>query len=399
MNKPRLVSALSFACAVVLNAFAIEPQGQPATSQATSHADSWPFHTGGLAGHPKVMTYNVYQGTDFVEVLKASDETQFLIAVGQTLSQVRATQPHERMKAIARQIAQGSPDLVSVQELAQWSSGSFDTATRSCGTMTIEFDMAEDLLDALAERGARYTVAVAAPQFTIPPTPGLMPSGEFFCAQLINQVALLARDDGKASQFSLSNPQAGTYQHVLTVATPYGIVPLPRGWGAVDVAWHKRKFRFIGTHLESADPAIRREQATELRAGPAMTPLPTVIAMDSNIDAAALPPDLTYLDFIAENFHDVWSAVHPELSGYTCCQAQLLNNSLSQLSQRFDLILTRGPIRVKEVAVRGADAESKTAAGLWPSDHAAVEARLVLHASGRNCGFRCEDDSSSLDND
>lgn len=114
--------------------------------------------------------------------------------------------------------------------------------------------------------------------------------------------------------------------------------------------------------------------------------------MDSNVDAASLPPDLTYLDFIAENFHDAWSALYPAAPGYTCCQAQLLDNPQSQLSQRLDLILTRGPIRPKTIALRGADPESKPATGLWPSDHAAVVARLVIHPSGRGCRYRCEED-------
>jgi hypothetical protein len=60
------------------------------------------INTGGFASVPaqaqlskgdgdlRVMTYNVDEGTDFIEAQKATDLTQFLIAVGQTITQVRA---------------------------------------------------------------------------------------------------------------------------------------------------------------------------------------------------------------------------------------------------------------------------------------------------------------------
>jgi hypothetical protein len=49
-------------------------------------------------GDLRVMTYNVDQGTDFVELASAANETQFLVAVGQTITQVRATNPPAECK-------------------------------------------------------------------------------------------------------------------------------------------------------------------------------------------------------------------------------------------------------------------------------------------------------------
>ena len=68
-------------------------------------------------GDLRVMTYNANEGTDFLEVEQAGTTTQFLIAVGQTITQVRATRPPERMQALASQIAGASPMLVSLQEV------------------------------------------------------------------------------------------------------------------------------------------------------------------------------------------------------------------------------------------------------------------------------------------
>jgi hypothetical protein len=39
------------------------------------------------------MTYNVDEGTDFIEIGQATTAPQFLVAVGQTIAQVRATNP------------------------------------------------------------------------------------------------------------------------------------------------------------------------------------------------------------------------------------------------------------------------------------------------------------------
>jgi hypothetical protein len=64
--------------------------------------------------------------------------------------------------------------------------------------------------------------------------------------------------------------------------------------------------------------------------------------------------------------------------GFTCCQAPLGNNVVSELSQRIDLILPIGPVEVQNIALFGADAASKTAEGLWSSDHPGVAAQVVI---------------------
>ena len=51
-----------------------------------------------------VMTYNVNEGTDFLQVVGATTELQFLLGVGQVITQVQGTIPPERMQAVAREI-------------------------------------------------------------------------------------------------------------------------------------------------------------------------------------------------------------------------------------------------------------------------------------------------------
>jgi hypothetical protein len=146
----------------------------------------------------------------------------------------------------------------------------------------------------------------------------------------------------------------------------------------VDVQFNNRAFRFIGTDLDATDANVRELQAGELRSGPANTGLPVIIAMDSNSQAAPLPQDAAYLDFLAAGYNDAWSDIFPNVPGFTCCQAQLDNNPVSELLLRIDLILTRGPVEVQNIALFGADAASKTADGLWPSDHAGIAAQVII---------------------
>jgi hypothetical protein len=329
-------------------------------------------------GDLRVMTYNANEGTDFLQVQAATNLEQFLIAVGQTIVQVQATNPPARMQALAKQIIAASPALVSLQELDQWSTGPLDPTTFTCGPMTLEFDMVQELLDALAQQGAHYKLAQQAQQYAFPPIPGLILPSTFLCVQTVNHVAILARTDLDPSKFQWSNPRSAQYVNTLYFPTPLGTLPLPRAWVSVDATSHGRNFRFIGTHLESVDPTIRRLQAAELRNGPANTSLPVVIAMDSNAPAAPLPQDPAYIDFMDAGYSDVWSELFPSSLGLTCCQAELDNNLISQLYQRIDLILTLGPVGAQNIALFGETQASKTSDGLWPSDHAGVAGQLVI---------------------
>lgn len=329
-------------------------------------------------GNLRVMTYNVDEGTDFIEVQSATTTAQFLVAVGRTITNVRATNPPARMQAVAQQIMAAAPTLVSLQEVDRWSSGPFNPLTGMCGALTAEFDMLQELMAALAALGGHYRVAVQAVQYNFPSTPGLIPPGTFLCVQVVDYNVILARTDLNTTRFQWNNPQSGQFENMLSLTTPLGTIPLPRVWVSADATFNGKAFRFIGTHLESIDPTVRELQGGELRVGPANTSLPVIIAMDSNAQAAPLPQDATYIDFIVAGFNDAWSQLFPNTPGFTCCQVPSVNNVASQLYQRIDLVLTFGNINAQNIGIFGADAASTTSGGLWPSDHAGVAAQLVI---------------------
>jgi hypothetical protein len=86
----------------------------------------------------------------------------------------------------------------------------------------------------------------------------------------------------------------------------------------------------------------------------------------SDRNRVRLRPDSTY--------NDVWQEIFPSVPGLTCCQNESDNNTVSELYQRIDLILTLGNIEGQRIALFGADPSTRTPDGLWPSDHAGVAA-------------------------
>lgn len=341
----------------------------------TQAAAQWQsHHKHGL----RVMTYNVNEGTDFLQIQAATDVNSFLLAVGQTVTQVRGSDPPARMRAVAKQIIEAEPTLVSLEEIDEWYTAPFNPITGTCGTPRLEFGMLKELTDALAEQGAHYTVAEEGQQYAFPPIPGFIPPSTFLCVAVTNHVAILARTDLDPERFQWSNPQTAQYAAVLQFPSPIGLLPLPRAWVSVDATFDHKEFRYIGTHLESVVPAIREAQGAELRAGPGNTSLPVIVAMDSNAQAAPLPQDPAYLDFVAAGYDDGWAKIFPLVPGLTCCQDEADNNPVSQLYQRIDLVLTLGKAKVRSIALFNTDPKDRIIGGLWPSDHAGVVAHVVV---------------------
>jgi len=329
-------------------------------------------------GAGTVMTYNVNEGTDFQQVVGATTLPEFLIGVGQILTQVQGTNPPERMQAVAGKILEVQPELLSLQEVDQWYTGIFDPIAGTCGTMTLQYDMLQELLGALAAQGGHYEVAVQVTQNAFPPTPGLIPPATYFCVAVTDYNVVLARTDLPSWIFQWSNPQSGQFVNELVLPTPVGPVPYPRAWVSVDAQFFGHSFHYINTHLESFDANIRELQGGELRAGPANSSLPVIIAMDSNAQAFPLPQDPTYVDFMSAGYNDVWSRLYPRRAGLTCCQDEADNNPVSQLYQRIDLVLTHGSVRPRGAVLVGANPRSRLPDGLWPSDHAALAAGVVV---------------------
>jgi hypothetical protein len=97
--------------------------------------------------------------------------------------------------------------------------------------------------------------------------------------------------------------------------------------------------------------------------------------------APALPVVPPYGVFTVNGFTDVWTMRPHAQDGFSCCQAEDLANPQSQLSERIDMVFALPrPSRVEDVQLLGdrvrRNGRLAGSSVLWPSDHAAVAARL-----------------------
>jgi endonuclease/exonuclease/phosphatase family metal-dependent hydrolase len=319
----------------------------------------------------RVMTRNLFLGADLTSAYDALASADGAVRLPEVVAEifnptpplglVQRTNFPQRAVALAAEIDAARPDLIGVQEAAEWRTRDATGEVVSCDHLAI-------LESELARRRLPYRRAVLIENGDVE-----LPSAKGMTVRLINRGAILVRDD-----MSLTNAQTAGYAATVPVATPIGTFPLTRGWGSVDAAIGDRTLRFITTHLEVASSpdaeTVQRQQAGELVAGPAATPLPVAVAGDFNLR----PGRPTYRQLRDAGFDDAWTAANPDgATGNTCCHGVSLSDPKSVLKRRIDLILTRGEIRATRAFVVGAEPED-FASGLWPSDHAGVVAELEL---------------------
>jgi endonuclease/exonuclease/phosphatase family metal-dependent hydrolase len=318
----------------------------------------------------RVMTQNVYEGTNFEELGAATTPAEFVAAVTATFQGIAATKPAERAADIAKEIAQHKPDLVGLQEVSIVRTGTTSPAT------TVQSDLLQLIRDELAKLRQRYVLVAIVTKLDAE-----APSTLGFNVRLTGQDAILARDD---QDLKLSNVQVKNFNTNLVFPSPVGPIIFKRGWASVDVKMAGRTFRFATTHLDPVVPAIRQAQANELLQGIGNT-LPVIVVGDFNANPSD-PSDPTHQSFLLANFDDAWLLRRPFNPGFTCCQEGDLLNPKSLLSVRLDWVLFRGRFRgdfhVLDAELIGDRRNERTRSGLWPSDHAgvAVKLRLPQHA-------------------
>lgn len=327
--------------------------------------------SGAGKGTVKVMTYNLNEGSDFVEVLSAQSYPAFLQAVDTTLAEVDASNPSVRMQAIAHQITMEQPDLVGLQEVSTWLVG-------DPSAPTVRYDMLKELMAALQAQGQHYKVVVVIPEFVLAGPQTDLTNWLF----VQDTDVMLAKADKSA--LVLSNIQSGHYNTLLSLPTVAGPVTITRGWGSADVSLHGQQFRFIVTHVENyiaqapLTLLIQEAQAKELADGPAYEMnMPVIIAGDFNADALGNDASIaTWNEMRSFGIADAWAARYPKEVAPTW---PLLDSSPSKSSafQRIDYIWTLGDVRPLNLSQVGVAPHDKVK-GLWPSDHAGVRATLQL---------------------
>ena len=336
------------------------------------------------AGELTVMSQNLSFGTDLGPIVAATTQFEFVTAVAAAFSEAQATDFPGRARAWADEIERARPDLIGLQEAALWRTQAPADFSPTPNATTVEADLVGLLLAELRSRGLRYEIVIAATGYDIE-APGLFPTG-FMDVRLTQREVILAR---KSPGLKLSSARGGQYAARITVPTIIGVpVELPWAWASVDATRGGQSFRFATTHLDPISGFAQQLQANEFLAGPGSTTLPVVWVGDFNSDAEATvitgvpSATTTYGSIVASGFSDAWSMRHPTDPGFTCCQATNLLNPTSTLTERVDLVLTRGPFHVGRASIVGDEAADRLSSGLWPSDHAGVVVTLELETGG-----------------
>ncbi len=321
-----------------------------------------------------VMTWNLFVGFDDGPVVAAAmsgDPALVVEAATEAWRQVHATDFHRRVRDIALRIRLEGPDLIGVQEAVRY------TEISSTGTIVETLDHLEILVAALHEMGLPYEVVSTVDTMAVE-LPVLDADGNVALVTLQDRNAILARANHE--KVAVSNPQHGTFQYIL--GPPDFPFPLAQGWASVDVAASGHRFRFVTTHLEdaSADPAaltpLQEAQAFELVNIHVASGLPVVFTGDFNTDGFRKWP--TYKLLTQDlGLTDAWTAVKGRAPGLTWGQSPDLLNIFPKFTQRLDLVLFSGRLRITDADVIGNTLLDRATARMWPSDHAGLVVEFV----------------------
>ena len=320
-----------------------------------------------------LMTWNIYQGANQSSIFTATTPSEFVTAVGSAYNRIQATNFIERADSIAEKIQEIRPDLIGLQEVIL-----LRTQIPSDGHATpatnISFDYLQILIDTLAERGLIYEPVVVQASTDIE-VPGVTSTG-LVDIRFTDRDVLLARAN---TNFTLSNTNGTQFVAKLPLTTPFGTSNISRSWVSVDVTFDNGdKVRVVSTHLEALSPVIQELQADELIDWSDNTHLPIIFIGDFNSNAVGTGTK-TYTKLKDVDFIDAW-VIKGKGTGFTCCQADDLLNQNSSLTERIDLVMSRGNFEVKDIGIVGNSQNDRTISGLWPSDHAGVVANLKLNS-------------------
>jgi endonuclease/exonuclease/phosphatase family metal-dependent hydrolase len=315
----------------------------------------------------KVMTRNLYLGTNLDAIVKAKSFGEALSAVAAGWAEVQANDFPTRARAIAREIGTVHPDFVGFQEAVLYRTQTPPDLSASPAT-AVALDYVGELRKALAARQLKYRF-VAIGSWTDAELPAGNPAT--MDIRLTVRDALLVRRDVK-----LRIRNVGKVQYATTTSLFGGFVTAKRGYVYADATKNGRAFRVATTHLESFSNTSQVAQGEELAAALGRGTRPTILLGDLNsrADGTGTP---TYANLRAAGFRDAWLETHPDDPGLSCCHGEDLHDLGGPFYSRIDYVLLKNRFRAVATGIVGRDPVDRID-GLWPSDHAGVWARVRL---------------------
>ncbi len=318
-------------------------------------------------GVVKVMSRNVYVGTDVDIILEAENVNEIPILVATAFQILQQTNFAERANTLATEIAKTKPHLVGLQEMSKimrQTPGDFGDGNPVAASDTI-YNYFTIMMNALNAKGLNYRIAswVQNADVELPMATSLTTYDDI---RLIDHDVILARND-----VEISDPISKSYANFLEVA---GIIAVKRGYAAVTAKIGEDSYRFVSTHLEAVDDEqLRRSQAEELAADFAGETLPVIVVGDFNTVA---PGNTTYQYFASQGYVDTWdhNTLTYNTNGYTFGHQADLRNATPAFGIRIDFIFLKADTAPDWGTgfVLGDELRDRTASGMWPSDHGGV---------------------------
>ncbi len=331
----------------------------------------------------RVMTRNIYIGTDVDVVLSASDPDSIPILAAQAFQTLLATNFPERAISLAREIALTKPDLIGLQEVSLLRIQDPGDAVTG-GTVPAE-EVLMDYLDILMltfdAMGLPYEVAamVENADVEMPMITGTDPLS-FADIRVTDYDVILVR---KGIEFS--DVTARNYQVNLII--PGLGMEIVRGYVGIDATVNGTTYRFVNTHLEPFVQQVKVAQAQELLASLKEETLPIIMLGDFNSQA---PTGEVYNVIVDAGYQDAWleNTWSDDADGNTYGHDADLMNETVNFYERIDHIYIRhgdDPVRLWTHAIVVGDEQfNRTESGLWPSDHGGVAARLRINPNIAN---------------
>lgn len=326
-----------------------------------------------------LMTRNLYLGADLLRVVKASDP---ITGMAQIAGIVEASNPPQRMAWVANEIKAAHPDVVALQEVADWHIAGANPLQPSQQLVPpAQYDFLALLLSSLQSKGTPYHVVVTQENFN---SALQLPEFVQLLATYSDRDVILVRDGASTSQVKVLGTNADHFvpAHQMNLTIPLlGAVNFNRGYEWADIKTRGKDWRIVNTHPEAYSPASLGSldpndynglQMQDLAATLSTSTLPTVVIGDLNSKVGD-PSRAGYANLIGAGFADSWLALGKPDSDVTCCRDERLETA-GYWDERIDHVLLRGmltPISASHVGVL-AVASSPAPPPYWPSDHAGV---------------------------
>ena len=316
-----------------------------------------------------VLSYNIYFRSSLNRILAVENPVEVPAEVLKMYNNVKASDFPGRSVAIAKSIKTYQPHLIGLQEilLIRTQNPGNAITERTPDAEEVFLDSLTVLMSALQAKGLNYQVAAKVenidaemPMFT---------DAGVVDVRLTDFGVILARSD-----VEISRSTGGNYTNAIQIGK-LGI-EIPRGYTAVDATVDGVTYRFVNTHLEAFEQAIRVAQMQELVGMLSDETVPVIVLGDFNTPA---PDGTAYQVLLSAGYTDLWQTDSAG-TGNTCCQDNDLRNAVSNHTRRIDQIFVRNlgvPASISTYTV-GDKPSDRSASGLWPSDHAGVLAQIAI---------------------